>query len=87
MYSTDAIATHPTKDPLGAGYHIIQSMIAIGSGGVWGQDVSAERAELRAEFAKLKAAAQLYKASGDKKMVGIPQHGFHLFVFRWEKFE
>ena len=33
-----------------------------------GQDVSAERAELRAEFAKLKAAAQLYKASGDEKM-------------------
>lgn len=27
----------PTKDPLGAGYHILQSMIAIGSGGVWGQ--------------------------------------------------
>ncbi|MRN39112.1 rod shape-determining protein RodA [Neisseria sp. N95_16] len=27
----------PTKDPLGAGYHIIQSMIAIGSGGVWGK--------------------------------------------------
>ena len=25
----------PTKDPLGAGYHILQSMIAIGSGGVW----------------------------------------------------
>ena len=33
-----------------------------------GQDVSAERQELRAEFAKLKAAAQLYKASGDEKM-------------------
>ncbi|EGV36444.1 rod shape-determining protein RodA [Neisseria weaveri] len=27
----------PTKDPLGAGYHIIQSMIAIGSGGLWGK--------------------------------------------------
>lgn len=27
----------PTKDPLGDGYHIIQSMIAIGSGGVWGK--------------------------------------------------
>lgn len=27
----------PTKDPLGAGYHIIQSMIAIGSGGFWGK--------------------------------------------------
>ena len=33
-----------------------------------GQDVSAERQELRAEFAKIKAAAQLYKASGDEKM-------------------
>ena len=33
-----------------------------------GQDVGAEREDLRAEFAKLKAAAQLYKASGDEKM-------------------
>ncbi|MDN0075017.1 rod shape-determining protein RodA [Crenobacter sp. SG2303] len=27
----------PMQDPLGAGYHIIQSMIAIGSGGPWGK--------------------------------------------------
>ncbi|MBR1944386.1 MAG: rod shape-determining protein RodA [Alphaproteobacteria bacterium] len=27
----------PEKDPNGAGYHIIQSKIAIGSGGMWGQ--------------------------------------------------
>ena len=27
----------PERDPLGAGYHIIQSKIAIGSGGVWGK--------------------------------------------------
>jgi rod shape determining protein RodA len=27
----------PTTDPLGAGYHIIQSEIAIGSGGFWGK--------------------------------------------------
>jgi rod shape determining protein RodA len=27
----------PTSDPLGAGYHIIQSTIAIGSGGMWGK--------------------------------------------------
>lgn len=27
----------PESDPLGAGYHIIQSKIAIGSGGVWGR--------------------------------------------------
>ena len=27
----------PTRDPLGKGYHIIQSKIAIGSGGFWGR--------------------------------------------------
>jgi rod shape determining protein RodA len=27
----------PESDPLGAGYHIIQSRIALGSGGVWGK--------------------------------------------------
>ena len=34
-----------------------------------GQDVTTERAVLRAEFAKIKEAAELYKASGDQKMV------------------
>jgi rod shape determining protein RodA len=28
---------HPDSDPLGAGYHIIQSMIAVGSGGIFGK--------------------------------------------------
>jgi len=28
---------NPERDPLGAGYHIIQSKIAIGSGGFWGK--------------------------------------------------
>lgn len=28
---------HPERDPLGAGYNIIQSKIALGSGGLWGQ--------------------------------------------------
>jgi rod shape determining protein RodA len=28
---------NPYMDPLGAGYHIIQSKIAIGSGGIWGK--------------------------------------------------
>jgi rod shape determining protein RodA len=29
----------PSRDPLGAGYHITQSKIAIGSGGLWGKGV------------------------------------------------
>lgn len=28
---------NPSRDPLGAGYNIIQSKIALGSGGIWGQ--------------------------------------------------
>jgi rod shape determining protein RodA len=28
---------NPESDPLGAGYHIIQSKIALGSGGIWGK--------------------------------------------------
>jgi rod shape determining protein RodA len=28
---------NPESDPLGAGYHIIQSRIALGSGGIWGK--------------------------------------------------
>lgn len=28
---------HPESDPLGSGYHVIQSKIAIGSGGFWGK--------------------------------------------------
>ena len=28
---------HPEKDPLGGGYHLIQSQIAIGSGEIWGK--------------------------------------------------
>jgi rod shape determining protein RodA len=28
---------NPHMDPLGAGYHIIQSKIAVGSGGIWGK--------------------------------------------------
>ena len=31
------ILFNPERDPLGAGYHVIQSIIAIGSGGVWGK--------------------------------------------------
>jgi rod shape determining protein RodA len=38
-YQKDRILTffNPERDPLGSGYHIIQSMIAIGSGGFWGK--------------------------------------------------
>jgi len=38
-YQKDRVLTflNPERDPLGAGYHIIQSKIAFGSGGFWGK--------------------------------------------------
>jgi len=38
-YQQDRVLTFldPERDPLGAGYHIIQSKIALGSGGFWGK--------------------------------------------------
>lgn len=38
-YQKERVLTffNPERDPLGAGYHIIQSKIAIGSGGFWGK--------------------------------------------------
>ncbi|MBW2599639.1 MAG: rod shape-determining protein RodA [Deltaproteobacteria bacterium] len=40
-YQRERILTFltPERDPLGAGYHIIQSIIAIGSGGIWGKGI------------------------------------------------
>lgn len=38
-YQQERILTflNPERDPLGAGYHILQSKIALGSGGIWGK--------------------------------------------------
>ncbi len=38
-YQKDRVFTflNPERDPLGTGYHIMQSKIALGSGGVWGK--------------------------------------------------
>lgn len=33
----------PWKDPLGRGFHIIQSLIALGSGGIWGRGLGESR--------------------------------------------
>ncbi len=40
-YQKERIETflHPTEDPMGSGWHVIQSKIAIGSGGMWGKGV------------------------------------------------
>ena len=41
VYQKERIYTflEPERDPLGAGYHSIQSKIAVGSGGLWGKGI------------------------------------------------
>jgi rod shape determining protein RodA len=41
---------NPETDPLGAGYQILQSMIAVGSGGVWGKGLFAQGTQNYLEF-------------------------------------
>ncbi|MGA1600189.1 MAG: rod shape-determining protein RodA [bacterium] len=42
-YQKDRVLTflNPERDPLGAGYHVIQSKIAVGSGQLWGKGLGA----------------------------------------------
>jgi cell division protein FtsW len=37
----------PSRDPLGAGYHVQQSFLAIGSGGMWGRGLGASRSKFQ----------------------------------------
>lgn len=44
------IFLNPEMDPQGAGYQILQSMIAVGSGGIWGKGLFAEGTQNHLEF-------------------------------------
>jgi rod shape determining protein RodA len=61
----------PTADPLGAGYHIIQSQIAIGSGGVFGKGwLNGSQGQL--EFLPERSTDFIYAVIGEEfGMVGI----------------
>ena len=50
-YQKDRLETFvaPQRDPLGSGYQVLQSKIAVGAGGVWGQGM-AQGTQTRGEF-------------------------------------
>jgi rod shape determining protein RodA len=61
----------PSADPLGAGYHIIQSQIAIGSGGVFGKGWL-EGSQGQLEFLPERSTDFIYAVIGEEfGMVGI----------------
>jgi rod shape determining protein RodA len=55
----------PTKDPLGAGYHLIQSQIAIGSGGIWGKGLN-QGSQTQLEFIPEQHTDFIFSAIGEE---------------------
>ncbi len=72
---------HPQADPLGAGYHIIQSQIALGSGGVFGKGwMNGSQAQL--EFLPERSTDFIFAVVGEEfGLVGlILLLGLYLFI-------
>ena len=62
----------PAKDPLGKGFHIIQGMIAIGSGGVWGKGfMQGTQTHLEIQVPAGSSIALSTVNDGDIEVVGI----------------
>ena len=74
----------PTRDPLGKGFHIIQGMIAIGSGGIWGKGFMAGT-QTHLEFIPERTTDFIFAAYSEE--FGLVGHlfiivGFLLLVWR-----
>ncbi len=74
----------PSKDPLGKGFHIIQGMIAIGSGGVWGKGFM-QGTQTHLEFIPERTTDFIFAAFSEEfglLGVGLLMLGFIFLVFR-----
>lgn len=70
----------PTQDPLGKGYHIIQSQIAIGSGGVFGKGwMNGSQAQL--EFLPERSTDFIFAVIGEE--LGLLGQGVLLLLYAW----
>ena len=74
----------PSRDPLGKGFHIIQAMIAIGSGGVWGKGFMAGT-QTHLEFIPERTTDFIFAAYGEEFGLlgnGLLMLGFLILVLR-----
>ena len=55
----------PSRDPLGSGYHVSQSKIAIGSGGMWGKGFRAGT-QTQGQFIPVQAADFIFATIGEE---------------------
>lgn len=68
----------PSKDPLGGGYHLIQSRIAIGSGQFWGQGLY-QGSQTQLNFIPEQHTDFIFSAIGEE--LGFVGAGILLFVY------
>ena len=74
----------PARDPLGKGFHIIQGMIAIGSGGFWGKGFM-QGTQTHLEFIPERTTDFIYAAFGEEfGFIGgmVLVAGFFFLVYR-----
>jgi rod shape determining protein RodA len=74
----------PTRDPLGKGFHIIQGMIAIGSGGFWGKGFM-QGTQTHLEFIPERTTDFIFAAFGEEfGFIGglVLVTGFFFLVYR-----
>ncbi|MBM2827433.1 MAG: Rod shape-determining protein RodA [Dehalococcoidia bacterium] len=55
----------PTRDPLGAGYNVIQSEISVGSGGLWGKGFL-EGTQSHLEFLRIQSSDFIFSVLGEE---------------------
>ncbi|MDR2991515.1 MAG: rod shape-determining protein RodA [Burkholderiaceae bacterium] len=68
----------PARDPLGKGFHILQGMIAIGSGGVWGKGFM-QGTQTHLEFVPERTTDFIFAAYGEE--FGLMGNLFLIFGF------
>jgi len=56
---------HPARDILGTGYHVHQSKIAVGSGGVWGKGLL-QGTQTQGQFIPVQAADFIFATAGEE---------------------
>jgi rod shape determining protein RodA len=75
QYQKDRLTSfiNPDEDPRGKGYHIRQSLIAVGSGGIWGQGTN-KGSQTQGNFLPIPHADFIFAAFGE-------EHGFIGAIF------
>lgn len=74
----------PFQDELGAGYHIIQSLVAVGSGGFWGKGFGASRFKYEGYLPEAQGDSIFAIAAEELGFIRVAIIVFAFFVIAWQ---